>query len=295
MIPNIKYKKVVALAIVIGLPLLFTNFTTKYIKSSGAHPGTTGAPGEETCAMAGCHSPATVNYNVAGVNIFTFPTADSSYVPGQTYTISLKAQKASVVKFGFEIVALEDSGNTNVGKWTLTDSVRVQEISDLIGGGIRRFLTHTFDGNSATGVGENVWSFKWTAPATDEGDITFYFASNCTNNDGYSTGDDIYLNSFKIHSAANSINEFVNEQKSNIYFIPSSNEIVFDYVLKADKRVSFYLVDAFGRTVYETKELPKNAGRNVEKINISNDVVKGVYLANVKIGNSIMTKKVIID
>jgi hypothetical protein len=104
-------KKHIIILFVVLLPV-FLNFT--YLKVEGAHPGSTGAPGDLTCSRTGCHV-GTVIPNDNSINSIIFPTADSTYVPGQTYLVKLKVNKPSILRFGFEIVALKDSDTTNVG------------------------------------------------------------------------------------------------------------------------------------------------------------------------------------
>ena len=290
-----KTKKILIIAVVIGIPMLFANFTTRYIKTSGAHAGSTGAPGDLTCQQTGCHANASVHTNMVGTNTFTYPVADSSYVPGQTYTLSLKVEKPGIVKFGFEIQPLKDANNTNIGTWIVTDPARTHEITHTIAGNSRHSLTHTSAGTAATSSGENIWSFKWKAPSTNQGTITFYYATNCTNNNGAATGDGLWLNSFTIHPASSSsISEFLNEDDSKIYFNAMSNEIIFDYNLKINKKITLRLVDALGRIV-DMKESSKSIGKNIEKINVDNNIKKGIYFASLMIDGQAITKKIVVQ
>lgn len=293
MMKNIRYKKTVAVALIVGIPMLFANFTTKYIKVSGAHPGSTGAPGDGTCADAGCHA-GVVNTNVVGINTLNFPSSDSTYIPGQTYTMSLNVKKSAITRFGFEIVALKDGANTNVGTWTITEATRTQQITHTVSGNVRKSLTHKSAGTTTTTPGETTWTFKWTAPATDQGNITFYFASNCTNNDTKNSGDAIYTNSFKIHpDLGNSISAYLNEQESKIYF--NSTEIVFDYTLKVDKKVVIRLADALGRTVLEQQATSHSLGKNIERLTIEDNINKGIYFASLIVDGRAMTEKIIVQ
>ncbi|MCE3259472.1 MAG: hypothetical protein K0S12_1113, partial [Bacteroidetes bacterium] len=53
-------KKYITLFCVVCCVLLLASYTTAVKKTSGAHPGSTGAPGDLTCAQQGCHTGAQV-------------------------------------------------------------------------------------------------------------------------------------------------------------------------------------------------------------------------------------------
>ena len=58
----------------------------------------------------------------------------------------------------------------------------------------RTYIEHGAIGR-ATGVGSSggfTWQFNWTAPSSNEGDVTFYGVFNAANGDGSNGGDKIY-------------------------------------------------------------------------------------------------------
>jgi PKD repeat protein len=151
--------------------------------SSGAPNKKTGAPGEGSCID--CHNGtvqdgANVNLLVMFEEGTTNPI--SNYTPGVTYDMSLIIVQASS-KNGFQTVVLKTSDDTQAGSVAgvagSTATVTFQN---------RSYVNHTSASNS-----QGTFNFKWTAPATDEGDVKFYMASNKTNNNGNSSGDDIFL------------------------------------------------------------------------------------------------------
>lgn len=290
------YKKTLLILAIISIPILFGNlYSTKYIiKSSGAHPGSTGAPGDVTCKHNGCHADATVNNNIAGVTTFDYPNLDSTYIPGQTYTINLKVQKATIARFGFELCALENVLNDNGGTLMVTDSARTQLIWHPKGEDLRYSLTHKYDGTPATpSIGQTTWSFQWTAPSTDIGKITFYYCVNCTNNNADNTGDDLYLNTFVVHPAINTdITKFMDESKYSLYFDPINKEIITNYFLKLDKQVEIKITDALGKEVHHLSQ-SRLKGNITEKFSMDN-FSDGVYIVNLMIDNTILSKKIIV-
>ncbi len=268
-------------------------------KTTGGHPSATGGPGELTCANAstGCHSSASItNDNTNLVNTLTFSTSDSSYVPGQTYTILLQTKKTGITKFGFEIGALTTSGNSNAGTWVITDAARTHTITGTGTLSTRKYVTHSTNGTPQTAPGVDVWSFNWKAPSTNVGNIKFYYATNCTNNNAANTGDQLFLSSFQIHpSTGNGIAEWVDESEFNVYADQESHELLVNYMLKKECELSYSIFDSQGKAVQNIASATKSLGQNTDKINLSGSISNGIYFVNLNIANNILTKKIILQ
>lgn len=180
----------------------------KTMKASGAHPGSTAAPGEGTCATSGCHSNATISPG-DGVNSFQLGDNSPTYTPGQSYPIKIRAQHAGTHRFGFEVVAL-DKDNKNVGTWKITESTRTQIINETIDGAKRFYVTHKVAGTKEVSSGVGEWVFNWTAPTTYSDSVKFYYVTNATNNDNTNQGDKLFVSSVAFGaSTPNSINDNV--------------------------------------------------------------------------------------
>lgn len=168
------------------------------LKSSGSHISSTGAPGESTCAAAGCHDDATIdrddNYVVTSL---VLGNGEKTFKPATQHHLTLRAQKAGVNRFGFQIVAL-DTNNRSVGSFSLPvpqGAARVQLQSGTINKSMRYYVTHTMAGIQPTRAGEAEWRFLWTSPLDYSGKVTFYYCVNVTNTDDNKTGDHLYLGS----------------------------------------------------------------------------------------------------
>ncbi|MFN0277176.1 MAG: choice-of-anchor V domain-containing protein [Pyrinomonadaceae bacterium] len=151
---------------------------------SGGPPfGATGAPGEADCTA--CHA------QNAGPGIFTI-SAPANYSPGQTYQIQVQhtTTDATRLRWGFELTALNGS-NLAAGTFAST-SAFTQTISGNVSGNTRFYAEHNSAGTFAGTSGGASWMFNWTAPATNVGPVTFYAAGNQANNNGSSSGDQIY-------------------------------------------------------------------------------------------------------
>ena len=108
----------------------------------------TGAPGDSDCTT--CHS-GTVNSGPGVVGI----SAPVEYMPDDTLDLSISLSSAGMVKWGFEITAL-DASNQPAGQILVSDAVNTQ-----ISTPGRQYLfqtsTGSFDGTANASPG---WSFK---------------------------------------------------------------------------------------------------------------------------------------
>ncbi|HWQ33980.1 MAG TPA: choice-of-anchor V domain-containing protein [Blastocatellia bacterium] len=180
------------------LGLAFTLVAISYLTerkvsaySSGPDLGRTGAPGELTCNSPGCHSTYPTN---SGPGTLTLTGLPANYSAGQEYTLTVTISQSNRDAFGFELTVL-DAGNNKAGTLTATDTARTIVRTNFSNG--REYLLHKFDGIAPVN-GQGSWSFKWTAPATSAGKVTFYVAANAANNDGQSLFDYIYTKSFSV-------------------------------------------------------------------------------------------------
>jgi len=150
--------------------------------SGGAPTGRTGAPGESTCTS--CHSQVTPTgqFNIV---------APANYVPGQTYAIEVRntTTDQSRLSWGFELTSLTGA-NLSAGSYAnSTANTRVRSANG------KSYVTQTTAGTFPGQAGGSVWTFNWTAPATDVGPITFYAAGMHADDDGGTDGDQTYTRS----------------------------------------------------------------------------------------------------
>jgi uncharacterized repeat protein (TIGR01451 family) len=156
--------------------------------SAGPPPGYTRAPGEEPEACAECH----VSSGSTGTGQISI-TAPSTYVPGQTYqiTVTHTNSDSSRLRWGFQLTAL-DTSDEKAGELQNINPVLTQIIQGGPGGN-RQYIEHAAGGTFINQTGGASWTFNWTAPPTDVGVVTFYAAGNHANNDGNTSGDFIYF------------------------------------------------------------------------------------------------------
>lgn len=255
-------------------------FTNYHKNTSGSPGGKTGAPGDVTCVQ--CHSGGTVQDGSA-MNIVTISDQNgvvSSYTPGATYEVNI-TMATNNAKNGFEIVALNPS-NTQAGTFTVVNASSTKAISS---GGKGR-ITHTVAGTAL-----NTWSFGWTAPATNVGNVTFYLATNLTNSNNGGTGDVIYTSQHVIGSTAN-----ISEVKAKVGVVAAYNaenasiQLAIDAQENGDAAVN--IVDATGKSVQFEALGKVSAGDNTRTIKLASDLPKGMYILHVNVNNNFTTKKV---
>ena len=182
-----------------GMLLVFYsfNFTNKPVHAyaAGPDPSLTGAPAfaggipaETTCTD--CHASFALNSGPGILKVLGLP---SSYTPGQDYTVTVSLNQASRVRYGFEVTALDATGKP-AGTLTVTDTTATRSDQSFPGtfAVTRTYISQTGSGNTASSANQRDWSFKWTAPATRVGKITFYAAGNAGNGIQSFLGDYIY-------------------------------------------------------------------------------------------------------
>jgi glucose/arabinose dehydrogenase len=210
---------VVALFAALGAFALITDSPASrraYARSTGPDPGFTGAPGEFKCDE--CHvfdgAPSgTINVG-----------APQSYVPGQTYAITVNEANASPTRqrWGFQLTAVDDNGN-RAGTLRAGADGRTQVIAGLLGNPARQYVEHTQAGTSVGQTNGASWTFNWTAPAADVGPVTFYTAGNQANNDGNTSGDSINFTFVVVQPSAGAGDFTITVSPSSQVIVPGAS------------------------------------------------------------------------
>ena len=190
---NIHSVKVGFLVVFAGfLVLAFTfgkgSVTTTKASISGPPSAHTGAPGELNCTD--CHNQS------SGVGQMSI-VAPASYTPGQTYTIQVKHVTTDTTRkrWGFELTSL--ANNVTAGTFA-----NINATTKIISGSGRSYIEHTSAGTFQNQTGGATWSFNWTAPATNVGNVTMYTAGIQSNNNGSESGDQTYMKTVVIPPGA---------------------------------------------------------------------------------------------
>ncbi|MDE0637090.1 MAG: hypothetical protein OXI43_14730, partial [Candidatus Poribacteria bacterium] len=146
----------------------------------GPPDGLTGAPNEGNCTQ--CHAGNTLNA-VGGALMLTVP---ENYSPGVEYDIIVNLSRTGQSRWGFEMTALNSNG-ARAGTFATANAN-----TQLSAENSKQYIKHTSTGTARGKRNANSWTFKWTAPSTNIGPITFYAAGNAANGDFGTSGDYIY-------------------------------------------------------------------------------------------------------
>lgn len=182
--------------VALAAELLTANNTVGTVKAfaEGPNAGVTGAPGELTCAVSGCHG-GVPNTGPGQLEII----APTFYAPGQTYEMTVRhlTSDPSRRRWGFQLTALDGTSNRAGNLQSTSGLTQVLEGGP---GGNREYIEHgflgTFQGQSLPAS----WTFNWVAPSGDVGPVTFYAAGNQANNNGSESGDQIYSTSIIVRA-----------------------------------------------------------------------------------------------
>ncbi|MEL6770965.1 MAG: choice-of-anchor V domain-containing protein [Bacteroidota bacterium] len=260
-----------ATALVLVALVVFTMPDEAATFSSGAPANRSGAPGESTCATAGCHSSFGLNSGTGSVTI----DAPDGFVPGEALTFTVSVDNTTPAtpqrRNGFQTSVKDDAGN-DVGTLELVDpSVTRFSGTDHV--------THTSSGTSVSS-----WQVRWIAPAESPGQVTIYAAGNAANGNGASSGDFIYTTSQTLGLATN-VEDGVPEVVvlDAVWPNPTRGAATLSFALAAPTDVTVTLVDGLGRTVVEAQRGALGAGAQTVALDASG-LVPGVYFAAVTVG-----------
>lgn len=262
------------------------------LKSSGSHESCTGAPGEQTCAQAGCHVDAIVeNDDNKVVTDMILGNGDNTYAPATQYTIKLKANKHGIGRFGFQVVAL-DTNNRSVGKFAVPKNYnRVQLQMGIVNNESRQYVSHTTAGNKPIVVGETEWQFLWTTPLNYQGKVTFYYCVNATNMDNTNVGDHLYLATSSFKAAGTNAVE-IQPTPTDIHIFPiiASDYLTVENTPGFGRNAEYTVVSAAGMTMQRNS---LGNGNSIAVIPLAS-LPNGVYSVMITDGEVNMVKRFVV-
>jgi len=244
--------------------------------------GKTGAPNEGTCAASGCHT----NSSGGSGNVAIVYSGGTTYKADSTYAITVTVTDATATRFGFELTALNAS-NAKAGTLAITNTA-TQSMPTAGGVTGRQYIAHH---NAST---SNTWTFNWTAPSSDVGDVTFYYAGNGGNHNGSATGDHVYLGSTAINFEAviNGIKP-MGSMSSFVLQNPTSDMFNLSYALAHDAAVSLDVFDATGKLVANLAQGNSSAGEH-HLNQPTNGLAAGMYVLRINVNGATQSQKILV-
>lgn len=222
--------------------------------SSGAPIGSTGAPDEQTCGKAGCHTgeqnAANINTGVGKLTV-AHDIEPSGYIPGNVYNFTVSLQENNVTRFGYSFTAL-DENNKKAGRLLVLDSIRTQLLQGNLKYTGREYMTYRMVGTNPYSQNQGLWTFKWKAPDQDQGKVSFYVAGVSGNNDATDHGDLVYTYSASAESPASGLEkQLTNGQQMQVYPNPAHESICVCFDEKTFAPSGFSLLSLEGRLLLE--------------------------------------------
>ena len=255
------------------------------IDSDNGKAGATGSPGEQSCSQSNCHTGSTDNSMGGSVTLTSTDLINWEYTPGQTYTLTATVSQQGRSLFGIGLEALLPSG-ANAG--TLTPGTGTTTKNATIAGNSRKNIVHNM--NAGATANAHSFTFTWTAPATDVGPITMYFAGNAANNNGTKTGDYVYTGSQVVNSAGVSVSEqTIDAVTFSFYPNPASENITLNYSLAESSKVSYTIFDLTGKQV-QTDSANRFPGAQQQIIDVNN-LQAGTYLLSLSTNGKVISKR----
>jgi hypothetical protein len=255
-----------------------TGFQASPLNANGPSGGQSGAPGEQNCTS--CHSGAIQdgsNENLLTIND-DLGFGMTQYTPGANYTVNL-SMASNPAKKGFQVTAL-NAANTMAGMFVAGANTQLKTAT--ISGGQRKYATHKNTSNTSA---TQTWNWTWQAPATEQGAVTFYVATNKANNNGNDNGDVIYLSQHVFFNDDASVDEVTVDNNFSAGYAPDKGEIVISFSTLSIAPTSFNLVDLQGQSVWTKKLENSNVGENKQLVSVPKHLPNGIYVVHFFLGN----------
>lgn len=253
--------------------------------ASGAPAQRTGAPGEQNCTA--CHAGSTLSGD--GVNSITMldgsGTPVTSYFPDSTYTVAVTINDAATKK-GFQLVGLKVSDNTQAGAVTGSAVGGTSRVTSAN----KQYINQT---GASTGF-TTPWTFTWTAPASNVGDVRFYMASNASNSNNGTGGDKIYLSQHTFSADATaSVDAQANKLSASIYHAENQINIQLNSPIAGNGYVN--IIDLNGKSVAYHVLGDVSKGTNSVSIPVLKSLTAGTYIVHVLVNNMTLQQKIVIS
>jgi hypothetical protein len=269
----------------------YENESIHYVAKSGGGPtNNTNAPGEKTCSGTegtnACHS-GSIPDNTGPATTSITSSGGTWYVPGQTYTITCSITHATRTRFGFQCSPRRLSNNGPGGTITVTDVTNTWlHPTNFANCTSCQYICHKLAGtyfSNTTGS----WTFAWTAPSSNIGNVRFYACFNAANNNNNETGDEIYYTTLTLTPSAVGINELEFLYEITISPNPSSGEVFVNTEITDIKEFSVFNVQ--GKLVEKF-----SSSAEINKIDLKSQP-KGLYFIKISLGDKSTVKKVVIE
>lgn len=264
------------------------------IQDNNGKAGRTGSPNESTCNVS-CHTGFPLNDGTGSITITSPDLINWEYMPGDTYNISVTVARTGNSLFGVDVECLTGASPAqNAGTLLITNTTETQIKVITVNTVLRRNVVHKLNGG--VGTDSKTFSFKWIAPATNVGTVTFYASGNAANGNNQDTGDHIYTTSQAVAiSPSAGVAEHPSAATFSLYPNPAHDQVNVNFTAASGDAVNVTLYSLNGQ---EVTSLFNGTGDGIEhnvQLSLPSDLAPGVYLVRVTEGTTAATQRVIVN
>jgi hypothetical protein len=281
-------KKITLGLVAMGIAIITMSWD---ILSTNGKSGATGSPGEVNCTD--CHSTYAVNTGGGSITIAAPTLTGWQYIPSTTYAINVTVARTGNSLFGVDFEALQSSG-ANAGTLVITNSAETQIKNTTISGNSRSNVVHKTNGGATTNT--HTFSFNWTAPATNVGNVTFYAAGDACNANGSTSGDYVYTSSQVVTPLTTGLSE-LNPASIGMSIMPNpaTEYCTLNYNLSSNSKVAIELISLNGQVVKSYINQEETAGTQNHTLTFDQSVAKGIYIVSLDINGAMHFQKIVIQ
>lgn len=283
-------KKVALL--IIALAGVFITLTAE-TNSDNGKAGYTDSPNEGNCTESGCHDSYTLNSGGGSVTISSSNMTGWVYDPGVTYHMTVTVARSANSLFGVCVEALT-TANANAGTLVITNTSATSIKSRTVSGVSRRSVVHKLNGGA--NAASMAFTFDWTAPASNIGDVTFYFAGVAADADGNETGDHVYTGSQVVNfNTVNSIATINSSTPISVYPMPVQDHFSVNYSVTTSGPVSIKLYTMQGALAADLGSKMLAKGDYTDNFYLPANLSSGNYLLNIESESGLSSRKILIN
>ncbi len=260
-------------------------------RAGAANAGNTGAPGDADPTCVTCHGSSAAIQVTLSIDLLdgSGNSIDTiGYVGGETYDalVTINVESGSPAGFGFQMLGLNASNGEDgpvASEWSEpADNVQVINVSSTG----RTYAEHKGISTS------NEFRVKWTAPAANAGDVTFYACGNGVNDNGSTGGDNAACGTFTISEKLNT-NTTRPIESLDLVIAPNPVQDVLHIRTISPNSGDYNLTitDLLGRTIYqEVFDLPQ--GKSDYPLPVSH-LETGIYSLHLSGNGKMLTRQIV--
>gem|GEM_PF-1316127 len=239
-------------------------------------------PSLGTCAKSGCHSGG-ANTGPGNVTI-TSNIPAAGYTGGQVYQLSVTVTSGGTNGgvFGFAVSGAKTGTSTIAGTFANTNSDAQIRSSG-------QYVTHTLAGiNNGGNTVSKTFVVDWTAPAAGTGAVRLFAAGNSGNNNGASTGDNIYTTTLDVPEDESTVSlDETALQSIHVFPNPASDLVTVENFISSDWNLK--VLNLSGKTM-----MSHNVTTGKYTLDVS-ELPAGMYLVEIETGGRSLIKKIIVQ